>query len=82
MNKNRIEVLCPGKRCPKCMRIVSFLNNFIKDNSIKADIEIVTGLSNFLKYNTWILPSVYINGKKVSRGYNPNPEDILANLNL
>ena len=56
------------------------MENFVKDNNINTEIEIVTGLTNFLKFNTWILPSVFINGQKVSRGYNPNPEDIFKNI--
>lgn len=52
----------------------------ITENQFDAEIVIVTGLKDFLKFNTWILPSVYVNGVKVSRGYKPRTEDIIANL--
>jgi disulfide oxidoreductase YuzD len=33
-----------------------------------------------LTYETWILPTIIINGKIVARGYKPSDKEILQNL--
>jgi len=78
--KNRIEILCPSRHCPKCRKMISFLENNIVKYQRDAELIIVTNLKDFLRFNIWILPSIFINGNKVSRGYTPNIKDIINNL--
>ena len=72
----RIEILCPARNCPRCKRFVKFMEEFIEKNQINADLIIITKLKEILKFNTWILPSIFINGQKISRGYIPKNKDI------
>ncbi len=44
---------------------------------LPANIEIITNLKHILKFRTWILPTVIINGKIASRGIYPRKEKIL-----
>ncbi len=75
--KNRIEILCPSRKCPKCRRFIIFFETFIKENNIEAEIFVITSLKEFIHYRTWILPSIFINFKKVGRGYIPEKKMIL-----
>lgn len=75
--KNKIEILCPGRNCPKCKRFIRYFEKFIADNKIEAEIVVVTSLKEFLRFKTWLLPSIFINGIKVGRGYIPRDEIIL-----
>ncbi len=79
-DKKEIEILCPNKKCPKCKRFIAFFEKIIKENKTDAEIIIITGLKELLQYKTWILPTSYINGKKVSRGYLPKNEEVLKFL--
>lgn len=45
-------------------------------SGVEADIEIVDSIGEFVKYKTWILPTLVINGRNVARGYVPNVEVI------
>lgn len=78
--KNKFEILCPGRNCPKCKRLIKYLEAVIQEYHVEAEIIVHTKLMDFLKFKTWVLPSVYVNGCKVSRGYRPKKEDILNNL--
>jgi len=78
--KNKIEILCPGRKCRKCRRFVSYFEKFIADNSIDAEIIVITSLKEFIRFRTWILPSVFINDKKVGRGYIPDEKVVFEAL--
>jgi len=79
--KTKVKILSPGPGCWKSKKIIRSMENFMVENNIEADFEVVTKLKDFLKYRTWILPTVIINNKVVARGYRPTNEVILKNLN-
>jgi len=79
--KNKVKILSPGPGCWKSKKIIKSMKEFMAENNIEADFEVVTKLKDFLKYRTWILPTVIINNKVVARGYRPTNEVILKNLN-
>jgi glutaredoxin-related protein len=79
---NKIEILCPGRNCPKCKRFVRYFENFVIDNNIEAEIIVLTSLKEFLRFKTWLLPSVFINDIKVGRGYIPNEKKIWDAFNI
>jgi len=56
------------------------MEELIAKNNWDAGIIVITSLKELLKFNTWILPSVYVNGKKVVRGYKPIAKDIIPHL--
>ncbi len=78
--RNKIEILCPRRSCPKCRKLIRFLEDQIEEHQWDAELVIVSKWSEFLKFRTWILPSVFVNGVKVSRGYQPKTKDIIENL--
>lgn len=79
--KNKIEVLCPSKSCPRCKKFVRFLTEMIEREEWEVQLVIITQLKDLLTFKTWILPSVFVNGHKVSRGYKPTKEQIVKYLN-
>jgi len=46
----------------------------------EVEIVVLTNLQDFIKFRTWILPSVFVNGKKVSRGYKPKKDEVIRHL--
>ena len=69
---NQIKILCPGRKCRKCSRIVSETEAILKNAEIDYTLEIETRPEKFLKYPTWILPTVLVNDHVVARGYVPD----------
>ena len=80
MMTNSIEILSPGTNCRKTQKIIKSMEQFFIEHNIEADIKIISGLREFVKYKTWIVPTIIINGKVVARGYRPANEKILKNL--
>lgn len=78
--KNKVEILSPGPGCRKTKKIVKSLKQFFNENNIDAEFIIVSSLKEFLKYRTWILPTVIINSKVVARGYMPTDKVIINSL--
>ncbi len=69
---NEIKILCPERKCGKCQRMISRVEEAVKLSGAKADIEIVDKLEQLLQYPTWILPTLIINDKIIARGYVPD----------
>jgi len=77
---NRIDILSPGISCLKTKKLVRFLEKFVLQNGVDAEIHIITDLNIMLTYRSWILPAVFVNGKPVARGYRPSEENLFKNL--
>ena len=75
--KNKVEILSPGKGCWKTRKIIKYLETFFSENNIEAEFEIISSTEEFLKYRTWILPTIIINNKIVARAYRPSNHKIL-----
>lgn len=78
--KHEIKILCPGRKCGKCRRMIAMVENAVEVSGVDANIEIVDSIKEFVKYKTWILPTLVINGKNVARGYVPDVEVIQKHL--
>jgi hypothetical protein len=78
--KNKIEILCPSKRCPRCRKFIAFIESEKEKNGWDTEIIVYTKLKDFINFNTWILPSVFVNNVKVSRGYKPTVKSIEKHL--
>ena len=75
------QILCPKKKCRKCVRLQKFLEKLIVKQQLDAEIVYVSELSEMLEYKTWLLPSPSINKKAVARGgYLPRETDILLEI--
>jgi len=77
---NHIKILSPGRACRRTQKIIRYLNVFVEKHHIETKIEIITENRQFLNYRTWILPTVIVNDKIVSRGYCPSGKNLLKNL--
>ena len=78
--KNRVEVLSPGSNCWKTKKIIESMKQFFKEKDIEADFTIISNADEFIKYRTWILPTIIINGKIVARGYRPSKNKMLNSV--
>jgi disulfide oxidoreductase YuzD len=80
MMKPDIKILCPGRKCGKCRRMIARVEEAMKVAGVDADIQIVNNFSELIKYKTWILPTLIINNEIVARGYIPGVDYIIKCL--
>jgi hypothetical protein len=78
--KNRISILCPPKQCGKCKRTIAKLRSMIDQNDINAELEVINTLEDLIKYPSWILPSIMVNGKIIAKGFVPDYEDLKKHI--
>ncbi len=78
--KNIIEILSPGENCWKTKKIISKMKKLLVSYNVDVEFVIISELEKMLTYETWILPTIIINGKIVARGYKPSDKEILENL--
>ena len=76
----RVQILCPSRRCPRCRKITVKTKLLFEEMKLPASFEIITELKQIIKFRTWILPTVIINGKVASRGIYPRKGKILRLL--
>ena len=76
MSTNQIKILSPGPACRRTRRIMRRLEWYFEKRNIPVSFEIETDLEKIKAYDTWLLPTIIINGKMVSRGYFP-PEKVI-----
>ncbi len=60
---NNIKILCPGRKCGKCRRMIQRVDEAVRILDIEAEIETIDGIDEMLNYRTWILPTLVINEK-------------------
>ncbi|MFW6043377.1 MAG: thioredoxin family protein [Marinilabiliaceae bacterium] len=77
---HEIKILCPGRKCGKCRRMIERVEEAVKVSGVETNIEIVDSIGELVKYKTWILPTLVINGKNVARGYVPDARVIQKHL--
>lgn len=80
--KNEIKILCPARKCSKCRRMIARAEEAVNNDLQDISIVIEDSLSEILKYPTWILPTMIVNGKVVARGYVPSLSTIQENLKI
>lgn len=76
-----IKILCPGRKCGKCRRMISRVEEAAILSEAKVNIVIIDKLEELLKYHTWILPTLIINDNIIARGYVPEIKIIQKYLN-
>ena len=74
--KHHIVILSPGPACWKSRKIISYLNDYLVASQIDAEIKTVHQLKEILTYRTWILPTLIIDDKIISRGYKPSKKKL------
>ena len=78
---NKIDILSPGTACHKTRKLLHFIHRYVRKYHVDVEVRVITDRETLLTYRTWILPSVFVNGRPVARGYRPTEENILKNLN-
>jgi hypothetical protein len=71
-----IKILCPTTKCGKCRRMIARAEEAGKYTDQEISIVIIDSFEEILRYHTWILPTMVINGKVIARGYVPSREVI------
>jgi len=76
----KLFILCPGQKCKKCIRMVKQVEEAVQESGMEAEVVIVDKIDELVKFNTWVLPALVINGKMVARGYVPEKSKIIAEM--
>ena len=54
----------------------------VLESGLEAEVKILDTLDDLMKYNTYVLPALVINGKMLARGYVPEKSKIIEELRL
>ena len=76
----KVEILCPSKKCRKCKRMIRTVEKVLTDEKIAAEVSILDRVEDYVRYDTWVLPSLFVNGISVARGYVPPREELTLTL--
>ena len=69
-----IKVLGPG--CPRCGEVERRVMNVLAELGIAANVEKISDIRKIMEYKILGTPGLVINGKVVSSGKIPRPEEI------
>ena len=72
----KIEVLGPG--CNNCVRLEKNAHDAVARAGVQAEITKVTDYAEIMTYGIMSTPGLVIDGKVVSYGRVPSPDDIIA----
>ena len=75
-----IIILCPGTKCRKCRRMVQTVQEAVEESGTEVDVKILDTIEELVKFNTWVLPALVINGKMFARGYVPEKSKIIEEM--
>lgn len=79
---NAVKILCPGRKCGKCRKMITFVENVANASSYDIEIDIINKIDEMVQYHTWLLPTLIINDNIVSRGYTPTADTIKNYLKI
>ncbi len=73
-----MEIKVLGTGCPKCKELEKRTVNALAELGFTAGVEKVTDIRKIMEYGILTTPGLVINGKVVSSGRIPRPEEIKA----
>ena len=76
----KLFILCPGSKCRKCRKMIQKVNEAVLESGMEAEVKIVDTIEELVKFNTWVLPALVINGKMFARGYVPEKNKIIDEI--
>jgi hypothetical protein len=76
----KLFILCPGSKCRKCKKMVQQVEEAVLESGMAAEVTIVDAIDELIRFNTWVLPALVINGKMVARGYVPEKSKIIDEM--
>ncbi|MFO7863446.1 MAG: thioredoxin family protein [Salinivirgaceae bacterium] len=68
---NDIKILCPGRKCGKCRKMIERVEHVASEFGYDIQIDIINTIDEMVNYKTWLLPTLIINDQIVARGYIP-----------
>lgn len=71
-----IKILGPG--CPRCGEVERRVKNALAELGVAASVEKVSDIKKIMEYKIMGTPGLVIDGKVVSSGRIPKPEEIKA----
>lgn len=77
----KLFILCPGQKCKKCIRMVKQVEEALRESGMDAEVQIVDKIDELVRFNTWVLPALVINGRMIARGYVPEKSKIIEEMN-
>lgn len=75
-----IIILCPGSKCRKCKRMIMQVEEASAESGLEVTVQILDTIDELVKYRTWVLPALIINGRMFARGYVPDKIRIIDEL--
>ena len=76
----KLFILCPGSKCRKCRRMIQKVDEAVMESGMDAEVKIIDKIEELIKFNTWVLPALMINGRMVARGYVPEKSKIISEM--
>ena len=73
-----MDIKILGTGCPKCKEVDRRVINVLAELGIAANVEKVTDIKKIMEYKIFGTPGLVIDGKVVSTGKIPRPEEIKA----
>lgn len=64
-----IKVVGPG--CPNCNKLEQMCRHIIAENNIEAEVEKISDINEFIKWNILMTPALILNNKVVTSGKLP-----------
>lgn len=52
----------------------------VLESGLETKVNIVDTIEELVKFNTWVLPALVINGRMVARGYVPEKSKIIEEM--
>jgi hypothetical protein len=78
----KLFILCPGSKCRKCRKMIQKVDEAVLESGMEAEVKIVDEIEELIKFNTWVLPALMINGRMVARGYVPEKSKIISEMKI
>ncbi|HPR65055.1 MAG TPA: thioredoxin family protein [Thermoanaerobaculia bacterium] len=70
----KIEIL--GSGCMKCNKLYELTKRIVEENGIDADVVKVEDINRMVELGLWATPGLAVNGKILSAGRLPSPDDL------
>jgi hypothetical protein len=60
--------------------MIQKVDEAVMESGMEAEVKIIDKIEELIKFNTWVLPALMINGRMVARGYVPEKSKIISEM--
>jgi len=60
--------------------MIRTVEEIVETEHINANVVVLDSVDDYVRFNTWVLPSLFIDGMSVARGYTPMRENLVRKL--